>query len=210
MDKARYIKLRELVRRLRKSRHAQAKQIDILCNDMVQAHGEFVRRLRALNFGVGFYEFIVGASDLHTLLNMAATCIKNHVSDSNVAIFLCEGRKVIRHILDENKPAGIDRRKLENYFTSELAHRISQAAWVCSLDDMFEMGLEGDLKVLNKISAAAVPIRRHGPGLGFVLVYRSIQNKLSPEELEGIAGVMAGFCRAIENLKPAMTTSAVS
>jgi hypothetical protein len=178
---------------------------------MVQAHSEFVKRLRALNFAVGFYESILGASDFNTLLNITATCIKNHVSDSNAVVFLCEAEEVKHyHIVDENKPAGIERHKLEDYFTLELIGRISRSNWVCSLDDMFEMGLEGDLKVLNKISAAAVPIRRHGPGLGFVLVYRSIQNKINSEELEGIAGVMGGLTQAIESHRPAMTTSAVS
>jgi hypothetical protein len=210
LDKARYIKLCELVRRLRKSRRAQAKKIDILCNDMVEAHGDFVKRLRALNFGVSFYESILGRGDLRSLLDAAANCIKNHVSDSNVVVFLCECEGHNHHIVDENKPVAVERRKLESYFTPEMVEKISRATWVCSLNDMFEMGLEGDLGVLNRISAAGVPIRQHGPGLGFVLIYRSVEHKLTPEEMEGVAGVMSGLSRAIESCKLSAATTSVS
>jgi hypothetical protein len=164
--------------------------------------------LRALNFGVSFYESILGRGDLSSLLGAAASCIKNHVSDSNVVVFLCECEGLKHRIVDENKPIGVERRKLESYFTAEIIEKISRANRVCSLDDMFEMGLEGDLGILNRISAAGVPVRRRGPGLGFVLIYRSVEHKLSPEELEGVAGVMSGLCRAIESCKvPAAATS---
>lgn len=210
MDKTRYIKLRELVRRLRQSRHAQARQIDILCNDMVEAHGEFVKRLKALNFGVSFYESLLGRSDLHSLVDAAAKSIKSHVDDSNVAVFLRECEAPNLHIVDENKSLGISCRQLQSYFTPELIEKISRVNWVCSLDDMFEMGLEGDLDVLNKISAAGVPIRRSGPGVGFVLIYRSVEQRLNPEDLAGLAGVMSGLCQAIESCKLSAVTSAVS
>lgn len=209
MDKARHIKLRELVRRLRQSRRAQAKQIDILCNDMVEAHGEFVKRLKALNFGISFYESILGRGDLRSLVDAAAKSIKNHVSDSNVVVFLCECEGINLHIVDENKPVGIDCRELQSYFTPELVGKISRVNWVCSLDDIFEMGLEGDLGVLNKISAAGVPIRQRGPGVGFVLIYRSVEQRLSPEELAAVAGVMSGLCQAIESCKVSAATSGI-
>ena len=177
---------------------------------MVEAHGDFVKRLKALNFGVGFYESILGLDDLRSLMDTAAQNIKDHVSDSNVAIFLCEDEGINLHVVDKNKPAGIDSRQLESYFTPELVAKISQVNWVSSLDDMFEMGLEGDFAVLNKISAAAVPIKQQGPGLGFVLIYRSAKRRLNPEELADIAGVMSGLYRAIDSRKVSPATSGIS
>ena len=201
MDEARYVKARSLVRRLCKLRRTQAKLIDILCNDMVNAHRDFLQHLRVLNFSVGFYESILGKGDLRSLLDTAARCIKDHVNNSSVVVFLreCEGFNL--HMVDENKPIEVDCRRLESYFTSEVVDRLSRANRVCSLDDMFEMGLEGDLPILNRISAGAVPIKQAGPGLGFVLIYRSVENPLGSQELAGLAGVMSGLYRAIEDCK---------
>jgi hypothetical protein len=199
LDKARYIRVRELARRLSKLRRTQAKQIDILCNDMVSAHEDFVERLRCLNFGIGFYESILGRGDMNSILEAAAGFIKTHVSNSNIIVFLCEPEGFNFHVFDEKKPVEVEYRKVESYFSHEVVEKISRANWACSLEDMYEMGLTGDLAVLNKISIAAVPIRQTGPGLGFVLIYRSSEQNLKSAELAPVVGVMSGLYKAMEN-----------
>jgi len=106
--------------------------------------------------------------------------------------------------------------QVENCFTPELVDNICKSNKLCTLDDMFAMGLQGNLIRLSKISAITVPLRRFartptsacadkrggnasagGSSLGFILIYRSSTAKLTPEELNNISAVTCGLSRAI-------------
>jgi len=89
--------------------------------------------------------------------------------------------------------------QVENCFTPELVDNICKSNKLCTLDDMFAMGLQGNLIRLSKISAITLPLRRFGSSLGFVLIYRLSQNKLTDEELKNITAVTCGLSRAIQS-----------
>ena len=86
--KQRYRRLRLLIGELNKERKRQAKKIDILCNDFISAHRDFIKRLNTINFTANFYEAIVGTTDLSGLLYTAGKLIKDEIPDSKVAFFL--------------------------------------------------------------------------------------------------------------------------
>ena len=186
-----------VMRKLNKIRHAQADKIDILCNNMVGAHADFVKQLKMLNFSLNTYESLLAQGDLTTLIDTAAALVKESIADANVAIFITESEGFELHLVDDNSPIEVDAEKLENYFTPEVVRNICKCNWVCSVDDMFQMGLDGNLALLNKISAAAVPLGRFGPPVGFILIYRGIENKLRVDELEKIAVIAPGLCASI-------------
>jgi hypothetical protein len=199
LDKQRYKKARLLIRKLNKLRHEQAGKIDILCNDIVSAHTDFVGQLGNLTFGMNFYESLFGRNDLAGLLNTAAQLIKGCLPNASLALFLADCNGFQLHLADGDNPIDIDAAGLESYFTPEVTDNICRSNKVCSLDDMFEMGLIGNLAELAKISAAAVPLGRSGPELGFILVYRSSENKLTADELKKIVAITPGLCRAIKS-----------
>jgi hypothetical protein len=198
LDKQRYKKARLLNHELNKLRHEQAKKINILCTDIVSAHTDFVKQLTNLTSAVNFYESLLGHNDQAGLLNTAAELIKSSVPNSNIAVFLVGRNGFELHVTDEDEPVDIDAAGLESYFTSEVAGNICRSNKVCYLDDMFEMGLIGNLAELGRISAAAVPLGQPGPAVGFILIYRSSQNELTPDELKKIVAVTPGLCRAIK------------
>ena len=202
MNKARYKRVCRLVRELNKSRHVQEKKIDILCNDMVSAHGDFIKRLKPLVFGVSFYESILGCNDLSSLLDAAGKMIGSAVDESNVAVFLLDGDSFQLHITDGHRPIQIDAASLENCFSTQVVKKISRGGRICRLEEMFEMGLEGDLEDFNKISAAAVPLNRFGRVYGFVLIYRVVGNELTADELAKVATITPGLCNAIGTVVP--------
>ncbi len=70
---------------------------------------------------------------------------------------------------------------------------------VCTLDDMFAMGMQGNLIGLNKISGVTIPLGLHGSSLGFVLICRSSENKLTAEEISNVSAVTCGLSRAIQS-----------
>ena len=199
MDKQDSKRTRRLISKLNKIRHTQDRKIDILCNDMVSAHRDFVKQLGSLNFTVDFYESILGQNDLGGLLNTAAERIKEYVADCNVAIFLLESEGFELHIVDQERPIDIDADSLESYFTPEVVRNICRSNRVNSLKDMFEMGLVGDVSDLSRISAAAVPLGRFGSGIGFILIYRCADRPLGCNDLAKLTTIQSGLCKTIES-----------
>ena len=200
MDKKnRQRRLRLLVSELNKERKRQAKKIDILCNDFIAAQREFIKSLGIISFAANFYESIVGITDLSTLILAASKLIKDKVPDSNIAFFLRQSENFELHMFESNQPTGLEKQQLENCFTAELVSNICKSNKICSLDDMFAMGLEGKPTLLNKISAVTIPLGEHGSAFGFILAYRSSQNKLTDEEVNKIAAICPGLSRAIQS-----------
>ena len=193
----RYRRLRLLVGRLNKERKKQARKIDILCNDFISAHRDFIKRLNAINVTANFYEAILGITDLSRLLYTAGKFIKDEIPDSNVVFFLLQPDNFELYVFESDEPITLEKEDLENSFTPELVDNICRSNKLCTLDDMFAMRLQGNLVKLGKISAITIPLHRSGSSLGFILVYRLSQNKLTPEELNNISAVTCGLPRAI-------------
>ncbi|UCE99456.1 MAG: hypothetical protein JSV82_09915 [Planctomycetota bacterium] len=195
--KQRHRRLRQLISKLNKERKKQAQKIDILCNDFVTAQRNFIKKLNALSFTANFYESIVGMADLNNLIFIASKLIKDEISDANVAFFLRQEDNHELHMFDSDQPITLEKQHLENCFTGELVDNICKSNKICTLDDMFAMGLQGNLVKLNKISAVTIPLGRPGQSLGFILIYRSSEKILTPDELNNIAAITSGLSRAI-------------
>ena len=231
-QKERHRRLRLLIRKLNKERKKQAQKTDILCNDFVSAQADFIKRLNTINFTANFYEVILGTNDLSGLLHTAGKLIKEEISDSNVAFFLPgfsfrkESRNGIPqqpdnfglYVSESDQPLvpavtqvqaiTLEKQHLENCFTPELVDNICKSNKLCTLDDMFAMGLQGNLIRLSKISAITVPLYRFGSSLGFILIYCLSQNKLTPEELKNISAVACGLSRAIQSCQTNLHSAA--
>ena len=191
-------RLKKLAHDLNQVRHEQAKKIDILCNDMVSAHADFIKQLQTLTFGISFYESIIGHADLGSLLDAATELICQTVRDANVAVFLLETGSFELHMADDH-PIDFDADQIESCFTPDIVHNISRANRICSLDDLYEIGLQGNISMLSKLSIAAIPIGRYSSPAGFILIYRGAENKLTAEELQKVNAVTPGLCSAIHS-----------
>ncbi len=204
----RHKRLRLLIGKLNKERKNQAKKIDMLCNDLIAAQRDFIKRLSAISFAADYYKSIIGITDLGKLLSTACKLIKDEIVDANIAFFLRQTESFELHIFESDKPIAISRQQIENYFTAELADNICKSNQVCSLDDMFAMGLQGNLMELNKISAFTLPLSQLGPPLGFILIYRSSEKKLTADELNKISAITFGLSRAIQSCATLRSSSA--
>ena len=201
MDHTRQEKLRLLISKLNKERKKQAKKIDILCNDLIAAQRDFIEKLKTISFTANFYEAIVGTTDLSSLFYTAGKLIKEEIPDANIAFFLRQQDNFELHLFESDHPIALEKQRPENCFTSEWVDNICKLNKICTLDDMFAMGLQGNLVGLNKISAVTIPLGLFGPSLGFILIYRSSQNKLTPDELNNISAVTRGLSRAIQSCR---------
>ncbi|MCK5001240.1 MAG: hypothetical protein KAS23_16970 [Anaerohalosphaera sp.] len=190
-------KLKQLVRSLNSERHQQAKKIDILCNDIVGAHADFVNQLQILTFGAGFYESILGCDDLNSILDVAARGIAKSIEDARISFFLLENGGFEVHLADDDNPIDVETCSIESCFTPDVVGNISRATRISSLDDMYKMGLQGNISVLNKLSVAAVPLGGYSSPIGFVLIYRDGEVPLTTEELSRVTAVTGGLASAI-------------
>lgn len=197
--KQRYERLRRLFSKLNKERKKQAKKIDILCKDLIAAQRDFIKRLGTIGFTANFYESIVGMTDLSALLYTAAKLIRKQIADLSVAFFLRKQDNFELHLFGSERPIVLEKQGLENCFTTELVDNICKSNKLCTLDSLLKMGLQGNPAMLNKISAATVPLDQFGTSLGFILVYRSSENELTAEELDNISAVACGLSRAIQS-----------
>ena len=201
MDHTRQQKLRLLISKLNKERKKQAKKIDILCNDLIAAQRDFIEKLKTISFTANFYEAIVGTTDLSSLFYTAGKLIKEEIPDANIAFFLRQQDNFELHLFESDHPIALAKQHPDNCFTPEWVDNICKSNKICTLDDMFAMGLEGSLIGLNKISAVTIPLGQFGPSLGFILIYRSSQNKLTPDELNNISAVTRGLSRSIQSCR---------
>jgi hypothetical protein len=196
-NKQRHKRLRLLIKKLNKDRKKQNLKIDILCNDLIGAQRNFIKRLGIISFVANFYESIIGTTDLNKLLYTAVDFFKAENTDVNVTFFLRQEENFELYMFEGDRPIAVEKQFVESCFTPELMDNISKSNKVCTLDDMFAMGLQGNLNELNKISAVTVPLGLLGSPLGFILVYRSSQSKLTADEIGRISAVISGLSRAI-------------
>lgn len=197
-DKQRHRRLRLVVKKLNKERKKQAKKIDILCNDLIAAQRQFIKRLNTISFAASFYESILGTNDLSKLLHIASKLIKDDLPRANVTFFLRQAEGFELHMFESDKPITLEKHRLENCIGAELVEDICKSNKVCTLDDMFAMGLQVNLVGLNKVSAVTIPLGELGQPLGFILIYRSSQERITASELNRTCAVTRGLSRAIQ------------
>ncbi len=214
-DEKRNQRLRFLIRRVNKERKKQARQIDILCNDLIAAQKHFVKSLKVIGFAADFYEAIMGLTELNDLLVSASNLIKDQVQDANIAFFLISGGSFEMHIFESEQPIDLlspgviaeENSRIENFFNFELVETIAQSNRICTIEDMLTMGLCANPLQLEKISAVAVPLNHHSSSLGFVLLYRSNTSPFGPQELQSIDHISPGLARAIAACRSLVNTA---
>ena len=129
-----------MIRKFNKQRKKQAMQIDILCNDIMTAHKDFLKALRTIGFAADFYNAIVGLTDLNELLCTAGSYIQKHTPDVHVAFFLLaqsgiEGAQPENfelHVFESDLAIDLDDRRVENFFNTELVTNISKSNQICT------------------------------------------------------------------------------
>jgi hypothetical protein len=199
----RHRRLRLLVKKVNKERKKQAKKIDILCNDLVAAQRDFIRRLSVIGAAANFYKSILGTTDIVGLLNTAGIYIKQEIPTANVAFFLrsAGGSDAFElHVPECDKSPSGQRHCLESCFSAELVENICKLNRICTIDDMLALGLQDNPMELSRIAAATLPLEHLGRSLGFVLLYRG-EIPFTHDELSCLSSVTAGLSKAIQSCR---------
>ena len=198
------------IRVLKARQQKQAKQIDILCRDMVSAHELFSLTLARLTFTTSFYESLLGCEELEEAIDRTVTLIGKNIDQAGAAIFLVEASGFEVHVAKSADGGQAEKSNFQNWFSRDIVHQIGQTNHICTLDDMLKMGLMAPPSSLKTLSAAAVPLGRLGLGVGFILVYRTAEHPLLNEELSRVATIAPGVREAILSLKAAHIKSSLT
>jgi hypothetical protein len=196
-DSKRNSRIRLLVKRLNHQRKKQATQIDLLCNDIITAHSDFLDTVRTLTFAGEFYESLIGVSDLNNLFCSCASMIKKQIPDVNLAFFLSQQGSFQLYAFDCNTNGTDEAHRLEQYFTNELVESITRANHLCNMNELLQMGLQVSPAILKGSSAMTIPITANGPVAGFVLLYKPSGRNFDRRQIKLFCAVRRGLGKAI-------------
>lgn len=198
MDLKRNERALRVIRLLRGREQRQHKKIDILCRDIVGAHGEFVEKIATLSFVLRFQETLLGISDLTSILDGASGFLRDNLSGTGVAIFLVEPKGFDIHFTSLPEDFSVEKGHFESWFTPQMVQEISRSNHVCTLDHMLQMGMQANPSMLKHLNAAAVPLGKMGKGVGFILLYRQAGRPLTKDELGYVSAAAPGLRVAIQ------------
>jgi hypothetical protein len=186
-----------MVKQLNKERKRQAARLDILCNDLIGAQREFLRRLEGVGFAAHFYGGLLGATDTRNLLARAGRLLQDELPGTGVVFFLRQAQGCDVHACDGDPGPDGPGLRLEECITPEIAEGICKWNRLCTMDDLFGIGLEGNRRELNELSAVCLPLSEMGRSLGFVLLCRPATRPLQSDELDRLALILCGLSQAV-------------
>ena len=208
MDReARHKRLRTLVRNVNCQRRRQARQIDILCRDLIGAQRRFIRHLETIAFTAAFYKSLLGIRDTGRLLDTAARILGEHVPEVHVIFHLRQHGLFRRYAFDTEAEAESDEARLADCLTTELAEGICKSSRTCGLDDLLALGLQANPAVVSRLSVVTVPLCEGGRSLGFIMLCRGNDQPLTDAEIARATSVAPGLAAAVDVCDPASAPS---
>lgn len=197
----RYKRLRLLVHKLNKQRKRQASQIDILCHDLIGAQRSFLRRLEDLGFAAEFYRALLGCTDVEGILARAGRIIKQELPGTGVIFFLRQPDGCTVHACAPDESRCGEQSGPHEYLDPDLVEDICKRNRPCTLDDILDMGICGDLVPLRRFSLVTLPLSDLGRSLGFVLIYCLQPQALSLCDVRRIGPALRGLAQAVRAIR---------
>ena len=189
-------RLRRLIRSHNKIRKKQAKQIDILCHDLIDAQRIFITKLGTIGFSAGFYRALVGVTDLDKLLKIASDQVRELMPDMQVSFYLKQSTKACKEIPYTSYPADQPDR-LESFIDEVLIQAIYDTNKVCRLPDLQAMGLPHAADQFNDLKVVTIPLTVACESIGFVLLHTQSLSPLKNVYLEQLCVCSGGLAQAV-------------
>ena len=196
-DSKRNNRIRLLAKNLNRRRKKQAMQIDLLCNDIINAHKDFLETVRTLTFTSEFYESLIGHIDLDNLFRTCAFMLQKHIPNANIVFFINEHNRFQSYAFDCNVNETDEACRLEQYFTSELVEAIINTNRSCNIDELLQMGLQINPAILKNSFVITVPIAANGSLTGLILLYKFSSQPFDQRQIRLLCSVRRGLSRAV-------------
>lgn len=210
LEERRNSKIRQLVRKLNGIRRIQKQQIDVLCNDIITAHGVFINHLKSFRFAADFYENLLDATNLDMLAESAGEFFAENIEDCSVAVIFTVSDAPEIHFYSKDPRLEDIPPHISPQLTLKMVESVCQSSRICSTDELCQMGFFAGPAVLKRISLAAIGLNNTGPSLGMILLYRSADRPFCDSELSQVASVAKGLARAAKALRGARTCDSIT
>ena len=91
--------------------------------------------------------------------------------------------------------------RLHECFDPELVESICKHNRPCTLEEILDLGANGDLAALRRFSLVTLPLSDLGRSLGFVLIYCPGPQVLNMADVRRVVPVMRGLAQAVRAVR---------
>jgi hypothetical protein len=186
--------VRLMVKALNKDRKKQARQIDLLCHDLIDAQRAFVRRLETIGFAAGLYKSLLGAQNTEHVLRILVNDVQSLMPSMDINLVLrqddrCKIYPLETTTRDEGHPV--------DAFDGPLVNAVCRANKTCHLDDLLGMGLSISPQKASRIQMTTLPMPQGGRCMGLIVLTSPANATVPANIIERITLVVSGISQAV-------------
>jgi hypothetical protein len=186
--------VRLMVKALNKDRKKQARQIDLLCHDLIDAQRAFVRRLETIGFAAGLYKSLLGAQNTEHVLRILVNDVQSLMPSMDINLVLrqddrCKIYPLETTTRDEGHPV--------DAFDGPLVNAVCRANKTCHLDDLLGMGLSISPQKASRIQMTTLPMPQGGRCMGLIVLTSPANATVPANIIERITLVASGISQAV-------------
>ena len=187
-------RVRLMVKTLNKDRKKQAKQIDLLCHDLIDAQRAFIQRLENIGFAAGLYKSLLGVQTTEQVLQILVNEVQSLLPSMDVNLVLrqeagCKIYPLETTTRDEGHPVDV--------FDGALVDVVCRANKICHLDDLLGMGLSISPQKASRTQMTTVPMPQGGRCVGLIVLTSPANVTVPPNLIDQIALVVSGISQAV-------------
>jgi transcriptional regulator with GAF, ATPase, and Fis domain len=197
VNKERHTRLRSLAHNINRQRKVQARKIDILCNDMVQAHRGLLESLTSISFTSSIHESLIACRDADDVLKAISGIFCKRFGECGIAMLLTDGSGVTTHNAEAPVTLSSEASELPSFFTAENVRSICSGNHVCLLPELLELPVQMPPKLTKELSAAAIPLSFGHHGLGVLLLFASQQKPISEKLIRAATITAPAIAKAL-------------
>ena len=194
----RHEKLRGICKQVNRNRRALREKVDLLCRDLVQSNVDLTATLHEMRTAYHFLWDLTGEFDLNYLLYKALRQIKELLSHSSTALYLCATESFEAHIAGAWYEGG-DIAQIEALFQKTIVHQVLSTAspvyaphshtWT-QAPAKYRRAL-GDLTLLGS------PMFHNDELIGVIVNYRQAAEHFGPNDQRAIQPLLAPLARLV-------------
>ena len=186
--------MRLMVKALNKDRKKQARQIDLLCHDLIDAQRAFVRRLETIGFAAGLYKSLLGAQNTEHVLRILVNDVQSLMPSMDINLVLrqddrCKIYPLETTTRDEGHPV--------DAFDGPLVNAVCRANKTCHLDDLLGMGLSISPQKASRIQMTTLPMPQGGRCMGLIVLTSPANATVPANIIERITLVVSGISQVV-------------
>jgi len=197
----RYQKIRRLCRAINRKRRKLRDKIDILCRDLVHSNMELTETLTSLQAVHNFQNELMGQFDLRYLLYKALRTLRDRVTDSSGAIYICAHDEIEAHLTGWCRDSH-DIAEIEDALKSTLIARITANLQSLIVKSSQTKDIPRPHRhILTDLTLLGLPIITENELLAVLVLYRPSDQPFSQKDKENLQPLLTPLARAIKTIQ---------